>query len=74
MTTISYQIPGAINVKLEIYSLLGQKILTLVDKEHEPGHHTITWNGRDHLGKAVASGVYIYRLPLAGSWIPGNWL
>jgi len=26
------------------------------------GHHRIEWNGRDAGGRAVASGVYFYRL------------
>jgi len=27
-----------------------------------PGEHSITWTGRDDTGRAVAGGVYFYRL------------
>ena len=27
-----------------------------------PGHHEVVWDGYDAMGRAVASGVYVYRL------------
>ena len=34
----------------------------LVNQIMSAGEHTVTWDGRDHNGNAVASGVYLYRL------------
>ena len=31
------------------------------------GRHTVRWDGRDHTGRPVASGTYLYRLE-AGPW------
>jgi len=47
---------------LKIYNVLGEEVRTLVDEMKEPGHYSVTWDGRDNLGNHVASGVYFYRL------------
>ncbi len=62
-TTISYDIaaPGG-QVTLEIFDVRGQLVRTLVDKERGPGVWSENWDGRDHGGRRVASGVYFYRL------------
>ncbi|HEX2896979.1 MAG TPA: T9SS type A sorting domain-containing protein, partial [candidate division Zixibacteria bacterium] len=56
-TDISFSLPKAANVTLEIYNVLGQTIAMLVDEHKEAGVHTITWNAGN-----VSSGVYFYRL------------
>jgi photosystem II stability/assembly factor-like uncharacterized protein len=55
-TTIQFELPRRSRVKLAIYSMLGQKIAELVDKEFLAGTYTQTWKG------GVASGIYFYRL------------
>ena len=62
MTNISYQTPEAGNVSLVVYNLLGQEIRKLVNGHHSAGYHSVFWDGRDELGRGVASGVYLYRL------------
>ncbi len=61
-TTISYAIAANGSVKLTIYNLLGQEIVTLVDKKQQRGQYSVSWDGRDAAGKQVASGVYVYRI------------
>lgn len=61
-TTIKYQLPASGEVSLVIYNLLGQQVRTLVKDNLEAGFHSVLWDGKDELGKQVASGVYIYRL------------
>ncbi len=61
-TVITYDLPKASAVKLEVYNLLGLKIATLYSGKQGAGHHTIVWNGRNDAGQKVPSGVYIYRL------------
>jgi hypothetical protein len=60
-TTIKYQLPQVSDVKLVIYNVLGQKVRTLVNNRIEAGYHSVVWDGRNELGSAVASGIYIYR-------------
>jgi hypothetical protein len=61
-TQIAYEVPQAAHVTLVIYNLLGQEVVRLVDELRAPGRYTVTWNGRNAQGLAVASGVYIYRM------------
>jgi hypothetical protein len=61
-TTIDYSIPKAEDVTLEIYNLLGQRVVTLVDENQTAGEHTVQWNGFSQDGQPVSSGVYFYKL------------
>lgn len=65
-TTISFQMPEAGQVRLAIYNALGQEVQTLVQEFRDAGNHAVVWNGRDALGRQVASGVYFYRLEADG--------
>jgi hypothetical protein len=57
VTEISFDLPAASDVELEIYNIMGQKVTTLIDRYLEAGRHTVTWDAA-----SVASGVYLYRL------------
>ena len=61
-TIIPYQLPTATHVRLEVFNLLGQRVATLVDEARPAGFHTATWHATDGSGRAVAAGVYIYRM------------
>jgi flagellar hook assembly protein FlgD len=56
VTKIRFAIEKVDRVKLEIYSITGQKIATLVDQRMKAGQHEIEWNASQ-----VASGVYFYK-------------
>ena len=61
-TNIPYQLAALSAVRLEVFNLLGQRIAMLVDGERPAGFHTATWHATDAAGRAVAAGVYIYRM------------
>ena len=61
-TIIPYQLAASSQVRLEVFNLLGQRIATLVDEARPAGFHTATWHATDRAGRAVAAGVYIYRM------------
>ena len=61
-TVIRYELHQAMNVSLTVYNPLGQRIRTLVSRTMGAGLHSVTWDGTDDRGMAVASGVYITRL------------
>jgi hypothetical protein len=61
-TTIQYQLPEEVKVRLEIYDLLGRKVTTLLDRRIPAGYHEVSFDA-----SSLASGVYIYRLT-AGSF------
>jgi hypothetical protein len=61
-TVISFGLPKESQTRLEIYNIMGQKVSTLVSGKLSAGIHNISWNGCDHNGNKVASGVFIYRM------------
>ena len=58
---LTFSLPQAATVTLEIYNTLGQKVRTLTNASFEAGHHSVIWDSRDDAGSAVASGVYFAR-------------
>ncbi len=69
VTTIRYGLPQNARVTLKLYNLLGEEVVTLVDNEQKAvGYHAAIWNGRNRLGHAVSSGLYLYRMQ-AGDFV-----
>ncbi|MBI4553917.1 MAG: T9SS type A sorting domain-containing protein, partial [Candidatus Latescibacteria bacterium] len=66
-TTIRYELPRPGQVRLTVYNLLGQEVVTLVDAQQEAGFHTVQWTGLNAARQRVASGVYFYRLTVQGA-------
>jgi hypothetical protein len=68
-TTIAFNLPRNSKVSLVIYDILGKKLAELLkDKKYEAGSWKVVWEGTDHFGKRVASGIYFYRIK-AGDYI-----
>jgi hypothetical protein len=65
-TRISYGLPKASDVELEIFDVQGRMIRKLVDTQQNAGFYHVTWDGTNSRGLPVASGVYFYRLEAAG--------
>jgi hypothetical protein len=65
-TQISYSLTKKGHVRLEIFDLLGKKIMTLKDGLQLSGNYNVQWTGIDQKGNAVPSGLYIYKLTIAG--------
>ena len=61
-TSISYSLPEAANVKLEVYNINGSRVRTLYNGAQSAGNHVIEWSGVDDNGMKVASGIYLYRM------------
>ena len=58
VTRLDYTLPRRSRVMIQVYNILGQEVVTLVNMELPYGEHTAVWNGMDRFGKPVASGVY----------------
>lgn len=67
MTTISFDLPAASSVRLQLLDVAGRVVRELVHEDMGPGTHKVQWDGRDDQGVKVASGVYLYRIK-AGSF------
>jgi acetyl esterase/lipase len=68
MTTIHFYLAEPQQVRLEVYTVGGRLVTTLVSENMPSGSHEVTWNGRGRGGRVVAAGIYIYRLR-AGDFI-----
>ena len=71
-TLIPYQLSASSPVRLEVFNILGQRVTTLVDGEQGAGAYVARWDGTDAAGGAAASGVYFYRLTVAGAHWTGK--
>lgn len=58
-TKIHYEVAAPTNIRLDIISIVGTHIVTLVEGVVEYGSHEAIWVGMDHHGSPVPSGVYI---------------
>ncbi len=61
-TTIRYRVDQRAPVRVEVYSLRGERITRLVNEIQTPGEHEVKWTGQAENGLAVASGVYWAKL------------
>jgi flagellar hook assembly protein FlgD len=66
-TTIRFQLERGGPVSLRVIDVRGRIVRTLVDDSRDAGWYQVRWNGTDDAGRAVASGLYFYRLR-AGSF------
>lgn len=57
-TVIQYYLEEPGSVSLSVLNLRGQCVRTLLSGHGEPGTHHLVWDGRDHDGRMLASGVY----------------
>lgn len=61
-TVISFTIPEHSPVTVDIYDILGRKVVCLIDGSVEAGRHQVIWDGRNSESDQVTSGIYFYRL------------
>ncbi len=64
ITEISFSLPAAAKVRLDVFNIVGQRVTTLIDGALPAGDHSAMWDG-----SAAASGVYFYRLSTDGKAI-----
>ncbi|MBN2089441.1 T9SS type A sorting domain-containing protein [candidate division KSB1 bacterium] len=61
MTRIDFSIAMSGNVNISVYNTLGQKIVTLIDRQMDAGRFTVNFSGND-----LSTGEYIYRIEVKG--------
>ncbi len=64
-TTIGFTVDRESAVMLSIYDVAGKLVRTLVDGRLPMGTYQRQWNGRDHNGQSVATGVYYLHMAAA---------
>ncbi len=56
-TRIKFNISENANVKLRVFNILGQEVITLVNEFKNAGQHSVDFNAKE-----LSSGVYIYKI------------
>jgi hypothetical protein len=57
-TKIVFQMPVRDVVIIEIFDLLGNSVMSLMNEEKESGRYEVIWNGMSDHGQKVSSGIY----------------
>lgn len=60
--TITFTLPQTQRATLAVYDLTGTRLDILAERVFTAGEHSVTWNGRDVLGRSVPSGTYCVRV------------
>jgi hypothetical protein len=61
-TIIKYSLPCIGKISIKIFDITGREIITLVNQEQFQGEHFILWDGKNHFGNNVTSGIYFYAI------------
>jgi|GEM_PF-357618 len=67
-TAISFYLPKSQFIVLDILSVTGERMTTLLNANKTPGLHSVSWNGKNANGVDVPSGIYVCRI-LAGELV-----
>lgn len=66
-TEIRFSVPaGGARVTVEVYSVDGRRVRSLLSGEFPSGLRAVAWDGRDDAGREVASGLYFARYSADG--------
>lgn len=68
-TIFSFELHEPMRVKLQIFDVLGNLVVTLINGERQAGTQKVSWNGHDRQGLPVRTGIYFYRLQTASQTI-----
>lgn len=69
-TMISYELATAAKVELSIFNIRGEYVTSLINTFQPAGSYSLQWNGIFENGSPAPSGLYVYRLDVAG--VDGN--
>lgn len=64
-TNIEFSLKSPQDIRFSVYNLRGQLVHEELCSGLSAGAHALDWNGTDHSGRALANGIYLYRLQAA---------
>jgi len=62
VTLLEYSIPENEYVKVGIYDMKGRLVQNLINTWQNSGYKSVKWDGTNHKGETVASGLYLYHI------------
>jgi hypothetical protein len=57
--TLAFELPGATDARVDIYSVDGRRVATPFAGRRDAGRHTLDWACSDAAGRRLAAGVYV---------------
>jgi hypothetical protein len=61
-TTFQFELAKAGDVQIEIFDLMGRRVVSLSQRNLKPGLQQVRWDGRDSKGRRVPAGVYYFEI------------
>ena len=71
-TSFWYNLSEPGDVKIEIFNVKGQHVITLVKEDEKAGCRSVQWNGSDKNGGKTGSGIYFYQMITQGKKYPAK--
>jgi len=65
-TTLAFELSRETVLRLQVFSVRGDLVDTVMENRLPAGRHTTIWNGRDRSGRELGSGAYFVRLVTPG--------
>jgi len=65
-TKISFDVPHLSHVSIEIFDIMGRRLVLIIDQDMPAGKYNIVWTGIDANGINAPSGVYFYKMKAEG--------
>jgi hypothetical protein len=66
---IEYTLNSSAPVELDVYSVDGRRVKSLITGQQDPGRYHLVWNGTDERGSPVHSGLYFVRLHVGSAHV-----
>ncbi|MEM8600047.1 MAG: M14 family zinc carboxypeptidase [Bacteroidota bacterium] len=64
--TVPLTLPATMDVRVEVFDVLGRRVAVLADESRAAGTHALVWDGRSASGARVGAGTYVVRLVADG--------
>jgi len=61
-TTIAFDLPEETRVEILVYDLMGREVWKSAKTNYSAGTYSVVWNGVNHSGQPVGTGMYLVRL------------
>lgn len=61
-TTVQFEVEKSEHISLDIFSIRGSKVKTLISEILPSGKHEVAWNGTNQSGNKLDSGLYLIKL------------
>ncbi|HPD26158.1 MAG TPA: T9SS type A sorting domain-containing protein, partial [Candidatus Marinimicrobia bacterium] len=61
-TTLTFDLPEEARVEIIVYDLMGREVWKSTKTHYSAGTYSVVWNGTNHSGQPVGTGMYLVRL------------